>query len=90
VYEKLVASLRSSKDLAKFSLVCNEYNVAHPRIRIQLIFALTLLTFLGSRPGEITESHSWKDTNAGLVYRLLDREVYEISVAKEARVRKWI
>ena len=43
-----------------------------------------------SRPGEIIESHSWKDTNEGLVYRLLDREVYEISVAKEARVRKWI
>jgi hypothetical protein len=66
-YKKPIAPLAVTRDLVRFLLVCDEYE-SHSRIVVQLVFSLLLLTFMGSRPGEVIESKAWKDSNEGLLY----------------------
>lgn len=67
-YKKPIAPLAVTQDLVRFLLACDEYESPHSRIVVQLIFSLLLLTFMGSRPGEVIESVGWKDSNEGLLY----------------------
>ncbi|CAN9286059.1 unnamed protein product [Alternaria alternata] len=67
-YIKPVAPLLVAEDLIQFMWVCDEYQFAHPRARLQLAFSIVLMTYLGSRPGEIIESAAWKHSNEGLLY----------------------
>jgi hypothetical protein len=62
-YIKPVAPLLVAEDLIHFMWVCDEYQFAHPRARLQLAFSNVLITYLGSRPGEIIESAAWKHSN---------------------------
>jgi hypothetical protein len=48
--------------------VCDEYQFAYLRARLQLAFSIVLMTYLGSRLGEIIESAAWKHSNEGLLY----------------------
>ena len=55
-YKKPVAPLLVAEDLIQFLWMCDEYQFTHPRARLQLAFAIILMTFTGSRPGEFIES----------------------------------
>jgi hypothetical protein len=65
---KPVAPLPVAEDLIQFLWTCDEYQGMHPRVRLQLSFAILLMCSLGTRPGEFIESDAWKDTNEGLLY----------------------
>jgi hypothetical protein len=67
-YKKPIAPLPVTRDLIRFLLACDEYDFPHPRIIIQLVFFLLLLTVMGIRPGEAIESEGWKNSNEGLLY----------------------
>jgi hypothetical protein len=67
-YIKPVAPLLVAEDLIQFMWVCDEYQFAHPRARLQLAFSIVLMTYLGGRPGEIIESAAWKHSNEGRLY----------------------
>lgn len=51
-----MADLCMTKDLLRFLWASDEYQFSHPRVRLQLAYALLLLATLGSRPGEVIES----------------------------------
>jgi integrase len=65
---KPVAPLPVAEDLNQFSWACDEYQDMHPRMRVQVSFAIVLMSALGTRPGEFVESDAWKKTNEGLIY----------------------
>jgi hypothetical protein len=69
---KPIAPLPVAEDLIRFLWVCDEYQFAHPRARLQLAFSIALMSFLGSRPGEFIESAAWKHSNEGFLYGDID------------------
>jgi integrase len=76
-YKKPVAPLLVAEDLIQFLWMCDEYQFTHPRARLQLAFAIILMTFTGSRPGEFIESEAWKHSNEGLLYGDIDLVRYQ-------------
>jgi integrase len=76
-YQKPVAPLLVAEDLIRFMWMCDEYQFTHPRARLQLAFAIILMTFTGSRPGEFIESAAWKHSNEGLLYGDIDLVRYQ-------------
>jgi hypothetical protein len=65
---KPIAPLPVAEDLIIFLWARDEYQDMHPRMRLQLSFAIVLMSALGTRPGEVVESDAWKTTNEGLLY----------------------
>lgn len=57
-YKKPVAPLLVAEDLIQFLWMCDEYQFTHLRARLQLAFAIILMTFTGSRLGEFIESEA--------------------------------
>ncbi|THV66362.1 hypothetical protein D6D28_08415 [Aureobasidium pullulans] len=66
---KPLASVEVAKDLVYFLWACDEYSLKHPRIRVQLSFAMLLMMYEGLRPGEFTECSSRRGKNEGFMYR---------------------
>lgn len=67
--EKPLADIEVTKDLLYFLWACDEYCFKHPRVRVQLAFAILILVFTGLRPGEFVESSAWRGSNEGLKYK---------------------
>ncbi|KAF2174444.1 hypothetical protein K469DRAFT_675779 [Zopfia rhizophila CBS 207.26] len=68
-FEKGIASMIVVEDLIDYLWCFDEYNFVHERGRVQLAFAILILTLLGIRPGEIVESSCWRNSNEGILYK---------------------
>ncbi|KAI6914838.1 hypothetical protein KC318_g431 [Hortaea werneckii] len=60
------------RDVLHYLWALDEYEYCHPRMRIQLSFAILLLFYIGLRPGELVESSAHNSTNEGIWYGDLD------------------
>jgi hypothetical protein len=67
-HAKPIAPLPVMEDLLHFLWACDESQMSHPRVRLQLAFSKVLMSLLSNRPGEFIESDAWKHTNEGLLY----------------------
>jgi hypothetical protein len=76
-YQKPVAPLLVAEDSIRLLWVCDEYQFTHPLARLQLAFAIILMMFTGSRPGEFIKSDAWKHRNEGLLYGDIDLVRYQ-------------
>lgn len=56
------------RELLEFLWARDEYELAHPRMRIQLAFIMLVAIYWGVRPGEIVESGMCRGTNEGITY----------------------
>ncbi|TIA51048.1 hypothetical protein D6C77_08997 [Aureobasidium pullulans] len=66
---KPLASVELAKHLLHFLWVCDEYIFKHPRIRLQLSFAILVMMYQGLRPGEFIECSSQRGLNEGFTYQ---------------------
>ena len=66
---KSLADHGVARDILHFLWACDEHEMAHPRMRLQMSFAILLLFYTGARPGEIIESTQHKKSNEGLQYQ---------------------
>lgn len=66
---KPLADLRVARDVLYFLWACDENSTKHPRVRVQLSFAILLLLYQGLRPGEFVQSSAHRKSNEGLKYR---------------------
>lgn len=66
---KPLASVELAKHLLHFLWVCDEYIFKHPRIRLQLSFAILVMMYQGLRPGEFNECSSQRGLNEGFTYQ---------------------
>jgi integrase len=66
------APIPVAEDLVRFLFACDEYKELHSRIRVQMAFAIQLMSCVGVRPGEVVESDAWYQSNEGLLYKDVD------------------
>ncbi|KAF1363482.1 hypothetical protein EJ07DRAFT_152290 [Lizonia empirigonia] len=66
---KPIAPIPVAADIVRFLFASDEYKQFHSRIRVQMAFAIQLMSCVGVRPGEIVESDAWYQTNEGLLYK---------------------
>ena len=55
-------------DTVRFLFPSDEYKQLHSRIRVQMAFAMQLMSCVGVRLGEVVELDAWYQTNEGLLY----------------------
>lgn len=60
------------RDILDFLWRLDEYDYFHPRMRMQIVFALQLMHFVGLRPGEFVESSAYSNSNEGLLWGDVD------------------
>lgn len=72
---KPIASTAVIEDMHRFLWVLDEHEYDHPRERLQLSLITQIFLYTGMRPGELVESHCYRNSNEGLLWKDVEFEV---------------